>query len=297
VATRVCGNIGLTMSILTPAPQMPWTVSSPFRMHPGLKRLPAEPGVEAAAPLFVRDALAGAYAARKAAVLQEQGAQALPGAPDPEVLQAIAQAYASQTGVHLGATSESLVGGMQEDFVILHDEAAGMRTRFLAVCFPSNWNPAGKLGLDFAAIHAPVADNAMLQAGAQGIVDMAFRKASMLRHVWLLTPDADLPQHPESRRIPWEDAVMQADASPSGRLLDQVFLRVERQTTLPLPALRRGVFFIRVMVCRLTDVLRVAPGRAAELHEALRSMTDAVAHYRGMHEVRPRLLSELQAFD
>lgn len=285
------------MPILTPAPQMPWTVSSPFRMQPGLKRLPAATAAEEAPPLFVRDALAGAYAARKAAVLQDLGALALPGEPESEVLQAIAQAYAAQTDVHLSATPEALVGGMQEDFVVLHDEAAGMRTRFLAVCFPSNWNPAEKLGLDFAAIHAPVADNAMLQAGAQGIVDMAFRKASMLRHVWLLAPDADLPQHPEARRTRWEDALQQADTSSSGRLLDEVFFRVERQTTLPLPALRRGVFFIRVMVCGLTDVLRVAPGRAADLHEALHSMTDAVARYRGMHGVRPRLLSELQALD
>ena len=51
------------------------------------------------------------------------------------------------------------------------------------------------------------------------------------------------------------------------------------------------------MVCWLTDVLRVAPGRAADLHEALHSMTDAVAHYRGMHAVRPRLLRELLALD
>lgn len=292
--TQACTKLGSTMPILTPAPQIPWTVSSPFRMHPGLQRLPAASGVNEVPPLFVRDALAGAYAVRKAAVLQELGGQALPGTPEPRVLQAVAQAYAVQTGVHLDATAEALVCGMQEDFVVLHDEAAGMRTRFLAVCFPSNWNPAEKLGLDFAAIHAPVADNTMLQAGAKGIVDMAFRKATMLRHVWLLTPCADLSQHPETRRARWEDALQQADASASGRLLDQVFFRVERQTTLPLPDLRRAVFFIRVMVCRLSDVLQVEPGRAAGLHEALRSMTDAVAHYRGMHGVRPRLLAELQ---
>jgi dimethylamine monooxygenase subunit A len=261
-------------------------------MHPGLKRLPVVPE---APPLFVRDALAAEYAADKEAVLHGLGPNALPGEAEPAVVQAIAQAYAAQTGVHLGATVQALVGGMQEDFVVLHDEPAGMRTRFLAVCFPSNWNPAEKLGLDFAAIHAPVADNSLLQAGAHGIVDMAFRKASMLRHVWLLTPGADLSQHPDTRRTRWEDALRQAGHSPSGRLLDQVIFRVERQTTLPLPALKRGVFFIRVMVCGLVDVLAVQPGRAAELREALHSMTDAVVHYRGMHDVRERLLRELEA--
>lgn len=271
---------------------MPWTVSSPFRMQPGMQRLPA--GVTDAPPLFVRDTLAADYAAHKVAALGALGPNALPGEPDLAVLQAIAQAYAAQTGVHLGATAQALVNGMQEDFVVLHDEPAGMRARFLAVCFPSNWNPAEKLGMDFTSIHAPVADNSLLQAGAHGIVDMAFRKASMLRHVWLLTPGAELSQHPEAPRLRWDDALRQADVSRSGRLIDEVYFRVERQTTLPLPALKRGVFFIRVMVCRLVDVLSVESGRAATLVQALHSMTDAVAHYRGMHGVRERLLRELE---
>ena len=178
--------------------------------------------------------------------------------------------------------------------MVLHDEPGdGFRARFLSVCFPSNWNPAEKLGLDFMAIHAPVADNALLQAGARGIVDMAFRQAPMLRHVWLLTPSGDLAQHPETRRARWEDALAAADApDATGRLIDQVFFRVERQTTLPLPALRRGVFFIRVVVARLVDVLAVAPGRAAELADALASMSEAVVAYRGMAAVRERLCAE-----
>jgi hypothetical protein len=116
----------------------------------------------------------------------------------------------------------------------------------------------------------------------------------MQRHVWLLSPSGDLPQHPDTRRTRWDDAVRQAEASGgNGYLVDQIFFRVERQTTLPLPALRRGVFFIRVMVCPLAAVLRVAPGRAMELHDALASMSDAVVAYRGMTAVRERLLDEL----
>jgi hypothetical protein len=253
--------------------------------------------------LFLRDDLAPAYAAHKAHVLATWHATAQLGEPDVQALQAIATAYAAQTGVALAPESDALALGMQEDFVVLHDEldsdgaeqaSSTMRTRFLSVCFPSNWNPTTKLGLDFIAIHAPVADNAMLQAGARGIIDMAFRQAPMLRHVWLLTPSADLPQHPDTRRLRWEDALALADApGASGRLIDQLCFRVERQSTLPLPALRRGVFFIRVMVCPLPQVLAEAPGRAGELHAALASMSDAVLAYRGMAAVRERLLYEL----
>ncbi|MDZ4294472.1 MAG: DUF3445 domain-containing protein [Hydrogenophaga sp.] len=291
------------MSTLTPATQVPWAVSSPFRMRPGLARLgtcghaPAEPPA-----LFVRDALASVYAEHKREALQAHRERCQIGQADPVVLQAIADACAAQTGVVLAAEADALAQGLQEDFVILHDEPDGeagaptLRTRFLSVCFPSNWSPAEKHGLDFAAIHAPVADNALLQAGGKGIVDMAFRQAPMLRHVWLLTPSGDLPQHPETRRLRWEDALAAADApGASGRLLDQVFYRVERQTTLPLPALHRGVFFIRVMVCPLTEALVVAPGRAAQLAEALASMSEAVVDYRGMGAVRERLCAELGA--
>ena len=262
-------------------------------MRPGLARLATHEAAAADVPaLFLRDAQASAYAEQKQAVLQQHRERGLVGEADPAVLHAIADAYATQTGVTLAPEAEALAQGLQEDFVILHDEPDAMRTRFLSVCFPSNWNPAEKLGQDFSAIHAPVADNMLLQAGGKGIVDMAFRQASMLRHVWLLTANGDLPQHPETRRTRWEDAVAQADAAGQ-RLIDQVFFRVERQTTLPLPALRRGVFFIRVMVCPLVEVLQAAPGRAAQLAEALASMTDAVVAYRGLSTVSPRLLDEL----
>jgi hypothetical protein len=285
------------MSVLTPAPEVPWAVNSPFRMRPGLARLGAShEAPDAAPPLFVRDAQAAAYAEHKCASLQLHRARCQIGAADPAVLQAIADAHERQTGVWLSADADALTQGLQEDFVVLHDGIDGMRTHFLSVCFPSNWAPAEKLGLDFAAIHAPVADNALLQAGGKGIIDMAFRQASMLRHVWLLTPNGDLAQHPETRRTGWEDAQAQADAAGQ-RLIDRVFFRVERQTTLPLPALRRGVFFIRVMVSPLIDVLGVAPGRACELREALLSMSDAVVAYRGMVAVRERLCAELGAIE
>lgn len=279
----------------TAACAMPWPVVRPFRMRPGLAHL-APPSGAGRPPLFVRDPLASGYADRKRTVLQNHHALSHIGRADPAVLQAIAEAYAAQTGVSLAAEPDALAEGMQEDFVVLHDEPGdGFRARFFSVCFPSNWNPAEKLGLDFTAIHAPVADNALLQAGARGIVDMAFRQAPMLRHVWLLTPNGDLAQHPETRRTRWEDALAAADApGASGRLVDQVFFRVERQTTLPLPALRRGVFFIRVMVAPLVDVLAVEPGRAAELAEALTSMSEAVVAYRGMSAVRERLCAELR---
>ena len=280
------------MPIFTAAHALPWTVASPFKMRPGLARLE-----EATVNLFLRDHLAERYSERKRQLLNEQPDHVLLGEADAQVLIEIAKHYQLQTDINLAANAEALTLGMQEDFVILHDEVndqgSEMRTRFLSVCFPSNWNPSEKLGLNFHAIHVPVADNTILQAGAKGIVDLAFRKNTMLRHVWLLTPNSDLPSHPLQRPRLWADAIEQAG---DGLLLEQLYFRVERQTTLPLPDLKRGVFFIRVMVAPLVEVLRVEPNRAAQLAEALASMSENVLAYRGMTATLPRLLQELASF-
>ncbi len=274
------------------ADAMPWPVSAPFRMRPGLARLPDATAVCAAA-CPRPDRLAGTYAERRRARLS----QAMVGQPDPRVLALLHASLRAQGLEPLGTDAASLASALQDDFVILHDEEMPsgerrFRLRFLSVAFPSNWDPADKLGLDFAAVHAPVADNALLLQGAQGIMDMAFRQRPMQRHVWLISPDGDLPQHPRERQQRWQDALSRAG---DDALLDQAFFRVERQRTWPMPELGRGVFFIRVMVCPLLPVLAQAPGRAAELADALASMSDAVVAYRGMGLVRDRLVHELRA--
>ncbi len=187
-----------------------------------------------------------------------------------------------------GERGQNVALSIQEDFVILKKHDDTLRTEYLSVCFPSRWDPREKLGLDFAAIHAPVADNQTLQAAGPNIMTMAFMKQPMLRHVWLIVPAASLDQHPEKNQAWWSEAL--ADPSP---LLPRLFFRIERQTTWPLPHLQHAVFFIRLMMSPLLDVLNTMPGRAAELAASLRSMTPAIVAYRGMTHALPRLLTEL----
>ena len=255
---------------LTPAAAMPWPVQTPFRMRPNLETLdPVAPA------LLLRDALADVYRRERERVIAAHAERAMVGAANVAVLDAIHNLVPAALG-------------MQEDFVILKHEANTLRTEYLSVCFPSRWDPREKLGLDFAAIHAPVADNQMLQAAGPHIMAMAFMKQPMLRHVWLVVPSASLDQHPNKNQAWWTETLR--DVSP---LLPNLYFRVERQTTWPLPHLQRAVFFIRVMMSPLLDVLAATPGRAAELAASLRSMTPEVVAYRGMTEAMPRLLAEL----
>ena len=283
---QVCAGVRVRVDVepdwLAPASQMPWPVVTPFRMRPNLEKL------DLVAPaLLLRDELANVYGRERELVVAAHAERAMIGTANEAALNAIlslAPSPAARARVGVRAAAESL----QEDFVILKQNNDTLRTEYLSVCFPSRWDPREKLGLDFAAIHAPVADNQMLQAAGPNIMTMAFMKQPMLRHVWLIVPAASLDQHPEKNQAWWSEAL--GDPSP---LLPRLFFRIERQTTWPLPHLQRAVFFIRLLMSPLVDVLNTVPGRATELAASLRSMTPAIVAYRGMTEALPRLLTEL----
>lgn len=299
-----------TIDWLTPAARMPWPVQVPFRMRPNLEKL------DTASPaLLIHDELFDVYQRERAKVITAHGERVAVGDANADVLKAIrglapsppmgegrgeGDGSSAATPVRVqpppsplaplpqGERGTDTALCLQEDFVILKQDNGSLRTEYLSVCFPSRWDPREKLGLDFMAIHQPVADNQMLQAAGPNLMAMAFMKQPMLRHVWLIVPNPALDHHPENNVAWWREAL--ADPSP---LLPRLYFRIERQTTWPLPQFERAVFFIRLLMSPLLDVLRAAPGRAAELAASLRSMTPAIVAYRGMTDALPRLLAEL----
>ncbi len=291
-----------TSDWLTPAARMPWPVAAPFRMRPNLEKLDAD-----APALLVRDELADVYQRERKHVLTTHPERAMVGNANAATLDAIHSLATSSPSVGAAEAAKNgrsrlpplpqgerygalVASALQEDFVILKHEGDSLRTEYLSVCFPSRWDPRDKLGLDFAAIHAPVADSEQLRAAGPNLMTLAFMKQPMLRHVWLISPSPSLDQHPDKNEAWWSELL--ADVSP---LLPRLYFRVERQTTLPLPQFQRAVFFIRMMMCPLLDVLSVGTGRAAELAATLRSMTPAIVAYRGMTDALPRLLAELDS--
>ena len=172
-----------------------------------------------------------------------------------------------------------------EDFAVL-DGMTG-RIPWLAVCLPSNWAPEDKVGRPFAEVHAPVADGDGLIAAAEHLTRLVTGDARWERFVWTVTDDARLHRHP--RRLPMPRWARDDDPE---RLAAQSFFRTERQTFLPLPALRQAVFTIHVEARPLAAVVDT-PARARQLHDALASMSPAVLAYRGLAQVRDRLLAWL----
>jgi hypothetical protein len=297
-------------------------VVAPFRMQPGLRRLP--PGAAQLTP-----ARRGSRHLReKTAVLAGHAAQALAATPgfDPApVLAAIAAEVAADDppafvyesaatyaaprlgwavrhgrshgggdpdiGALLNALPEAqratalLCLAFDEDFAVIDGNTATIP--WLAVCLPSRWAPEDKVGRHFAEAHAPVADNAVLVAAGEHLARLVTGGERWQRAVWTITADPLLHQHPARSRARWPDV---GDAEVIGAMAN---FRHEQQTFIPLAASRQAVFTIRVESEPLASALRCRDD-AARLHAALSSMTPAVLAYRGLDAVRDRLLQWLE---
>jgi hypothetical protein len=128
---------------------------------------------------------------------------------------------------------DALARAIQEDFCVLSAgrEFAG-RVSVLDVRFPSGWRPDRLANADFLGIHQPVPGFPGGAAAAQSMVKSMVERGPFVRFLWTLSPDDQLDHHPDAGGASWDD--------PRG-----VWLRVERQVTVPLPAVQASVFLIR----------------------------------------------------
>ena len=256
-------------------------IAAPFRMQPGLRRV--APGAPQLTPLAAGSAL---YREKRQVLAAGASRLALPGFDPAPALQAIAE-QAQHQG-HVPAPDTPLELAFEEDFAVL-DGATGTLP-WLCVCVPSHWAPEDKLGLDFAAVHAPVADNAVLLAASRQLVQLATAGERWERTVWTISASGRHDQHPRRHvRTPWPPAG-DADAFAAA-----CFFRAERQTFFPVGrGTRQAVFTIRVMLAPLPQAVATA-AQARALHGAIESMSPAVLDYKGLAGARAPLLAWLAA--
>ncbi len=244
-------------------------ITVPFRMQPGLRRIDAD-----AMQLTPLDASGQLYSEKRAVVEAGVSRQLVPGFDPQPALRAIAA---------LGHSDADPALAFEEDFAVL-DGTTGTLP-FLCVCVPSHWAPEDKLGLDFAALHAPVADNALLVAASKQLVALATNGDCWERHVWTISPSPRYDQHPRRHtRTPWP-AAGNFTAFAQGS-----WLRAERQCFFPVgQGTKQAVFSIRVMLQPLAEAVNT-PERAQRLHDSLASMTPAVLDYKGLTAAKEPLL-------
>jgi hypothetical protein len=180
---------------------------------------------------------------------------------------------------------DALLMEIQEDLVVMHRPAGyapeRARAHYLHVCFPSNWSPARMLGKSFLSLHAHVPATEGFERSARAQHAAALFSQPAVRFVWSVSPDALLDHHPESARpAAWDSA-------------EELFLRVERQVILPLPAAPNcgqvTLFFIRTYVYPRS---RLGEAERRTLAHAVAHMPAAVRRYKGIlgHEARIQAL-------
>jgi hypothetical protein len=248
-------------------------------MQPGLQRL--APGARQLTPLTPGSAL---WQEKKQVLEAGASRLAVPGFDAGPAVEAIL-AQARSEGLD---ASEPIELAFEEDFAVLDGRDGTLP--WLCVCVPSHWAPEDKLGLPFAAVHAPVADNRALLAAREQLVQLVTSGERFERFVWTLSPSPRYDQHPRRHpRQPWP-----AGGDPDA-FVQQCLLRVERQTFLPIPAApAQAVFTIRVMLQPLANAIRRRED-AQRLHDALASMSEAVLAYKGLAPARAPVLAWLAA--
>jgi dimethylamine monooxygenase subunit A len=304
-------------------------VTAPFRMQPGLRRM--APGVPQLTPLqpgsrHQREKLAVFSALWPQALCVQDGFDAAPAlaalcahaAAEHPVAFAWdgAQAQAKKLGVAVNIhgdveqlsagsfglgdeVSRCLLGlpaawrlagliglAFAEDFAIV--DARTGTLPWLAVALPSHWSPQDKVGRHFTEVHGPVADNTLLLKAGESLMRLVSGAAAdntrWERFVWTITDQPRLRAHPAQNPAPrWQNTPVA-----------QAWFRSEHQTFIALPTLQQAVFTIHIEVQPLADVAHT-PARAAVLHGAINTMSDAVLAYRGLTPVREPLLAWLTA--
>lgn len=184
-----------------------------------------------------------------------------------------------------GSTAlERIARSVQEDFCVLEPRPEGWVVTAGAVCFPTRWSIAEKLGGTLLGIHEPVPGyESTLGPRVERFFDRLQPGGLAWRLNWSIVDRAD-------RRLPVDtaQAPMVLPADP-GR---DVFLRLERQTLRRLPDVPAVIFGIRIHVWSLEDVLpRIS---VPELTAALASMPPSIAAYKDLAGVRGPLIEWLQ---
>jgi hypothetical protein len=266
---------------------------TPLRMEAGLLRHGSDLGNGAADRLFFqvddqleryRVAKRAAPAARHAILARDDAERAIQTAALDWLRATLTREHPELLG-ELGSHATSagfaeLVELVQEDVVVLRRlPDGGSAAIAVHVSIPSGWRPERIHGADFGAIHEPVPDFAKHPQAERSMVDAMVERGPYVRFVWTVSADDHLDHHPEEgRREPWR-------AGGSG------FLRVERQTTVPLPEHAASLFLIRVYLTPFSDL---TAEQRATLARALDVMPAPVAAYKGLADVTPLVLDVLR---
>jgi len=240
---------------------------------------------------FPRDETSPHYRAEKARILSahpERDAYSVASELDEACVAAahawLSRAHEREGHAPLSGLSRAAVGReLVEDFAVLRlDQRGADRTVWLNACFPSGWRPEHVIGQSFVGTHARIPAFEAVARKAASLVEAMVTRGPYVRFVWTISADDELDHHPdEGQRLAW------SDATPRG------FLRVERQTIIPLPLPESAgcVFLIRTYLYGFDEL---SAEQRAILATALECMPPEILRYKSLTAAVPRALELLR---
>jgi hypothetical protein len=171
-----------------------------------------------------------------------------------------------------------------EDLCLMRASPEGYRLIAAALCFPTRWRLADKLGQPMLAIHAPVPGYAAaISAASDGVMAALDSARPMWRANWSLL---DSPALYQPQRLP--------QSAPAGvELGERLWLRSERQTLRRLSGCGDVLFTIRIRQCTLARLCEV-PGAASRLLAQIDSMPAALKDYKRIGDIEEALRAWLR---
>ncbi len=178
---------------------------------------------------------------------------------------------------------------VQEDFLIIDTSGDAPVLTAAILCAPSRWRLHEKIGRPLGAVHGAVPLYADRLAAPVDRFMAALRPGKMAERLnWSVVDDGALFQTGGKHRTEHDPSVTPENAG------ERLFLRVERQTMMRLPASAAVLFAVHVHSYPLARVLAV-PGAAADLHAAVQALPDSLALYKSLPPIRGALLAYLAA--
>ncbi len=160
------------------------------------------------------------------------------------------------------------------------------------ICFPNRWDLPSKIGRTMSEVHAPVARlNEQLADPIDKFLDRLTPERSYWRLGWGVIDTGELYQPLDGTAPPRPGA-----GDPDAVELDDVHLRVERETLRRFPETAAVLFTIRTHLTPLRELMR-EPGQAALLAEAIEAVPDDVARYKELGAFGRRVLAWLRSVD
>ncbi len=161
---------------------------------------------------------------------------------------------------------------VSDDFCILQAKRPGdWRLTAGVLCAPTFWTLPERLGLDLGGLHGPVPGGDPALAARIGRVFTGLKPGVVLQRLnWTVQVGAAryTPERP----------------SAAGKSVDDLFLRVERQTLRKLPTSGAVVFSIRICIDRLLPILAQTSVREA-FEDAWLGASVKVRTYKAWHGV------------